>query len=74
LAHNPEDDIARPKKFTEEQCSLIIETALCLPDLLGEPHRRWSLPRLRDFLAREKIVDTEGRRPSLASCNSAPID
>ena len=50
--------IGRPKKFTEEQRSIIIETALCPPDLLGEPYRRWSLPKLRDFFVREKIVDS----------------
>jgi transposase len=56
-ALEPKYGIGRPKKFTEEQRSIIIETALCPPDLLGEPYRRWSLPKLRDFLVREKIVD-----------------
>jgi transposase len=48
----------RPAKFSEEQHSLIIETALCPPDLLGRPFRRWSLAKLRDFLAAEKIVES----------------
>lgn len=57
-ALEPKYGIGRPKKFTEEQQSLIIETALCPPDLLGEPYRRWSLPKLRDFVVREKIVES----------------
>ena len=57
-ALEPKYGIGRPQKFTEEQRSLIIETALCPPDLLGEPYRRWSLPKLRDFLVREKVVDS----------------
>ena len=56
-ALEPEYGIGRPKKFTEEQRSVIIETALCPPDVVGEPYRRWSLPKLRDFVVREKIVD-----------------
>jgi transposase len=48
----------RPKKFSEEQRSLIVETALCPPDLLGQPFTRWSLPKLRDFVIEEKIVDS----------------
>ncbi len=54
----PEYGIGRPKKFTEERRSFIIETALCPPDLLGKPHRRWSLPKLRDFVVRERTVDS----------------
>ena len=57
-ALEPKYGIGRPKKFSEEQRSLIIETALCPPDLLGEPYRRWSLPKLRDFLVREKVIDS----------------
>ena len=37
VALEPKYGIGRPKKFTEEQRSIIIETALCPPDLLGEP-------------------------------------
>ena len=48
----------RPKKFNEEQRSLIVETALCPPDLLGQPFTHWSLPKLRDFVIEEKIVDS----------------
>ena len=57
-ALEPKYGIGRPKKFTEEQRSLVIETALCPPDLLGEPYRRWSLPKLRDFVMGEGIVDS----------------
>lgn len=57
-ALEPKYGIGRPKKFTEEQRSVIIETALCPPDLLGESYKRWSLPKLRDFLIREKVVES----------------
>ena len=50
----------RPAKFNEEQRSLIIETALCPPDLLGQPFRRWSLAKLREFLMDEKIITSIG--------------
>jgi transposase len=50
----------RPAKFTEEQRSLIIETALCPPDLLGRPFRRWSLAKLREFITEEGIVESIG--------------
>lgn len=46
----------RPAKFLPEQRSLIVETALCPPDLLGQPFKRWSLAKLRDFLVTEKVV------------------
>ena len=46
----------RPRTFTEDQRGLVVETALCPPDLLGQPFRRWSLAKLRDFLVAEKIV------------------
>ena len=52
----PKYGIGRPPKFSEEQHSLIIETALCPPDLLGQPFRRRSLEKLRDFLRQERIV------------------
>lgn len=48
----------RPPKFSEEQISLLVEAALCPPDLLGWPFRRWSLSKLRDHLVREKIVSS----------------
>jgi len=48
----------RPKVFSEEQRSLIIETALCPPDLLGRPFRNWSLPKLREYLIDEGIVES----------------
>jgi transposase len=46
----------RPETFSEEQRSLIVEAALCPPDLLGWPFRRWSLAKLRDHVIRERIV------------------
>lgn len=48
----------RPTTFSDDQRSLIVETALCPPDLLGQPFRRWSLAKLRDFLVAEKIVES----------------
>jgi len=54
----PKYGIGRPAKFSEEQRSLIIETALCPPDLLGQPFTRWSLAKLRDFIIHEHIVDS----------------
>ena len=48
----------RPPKFSEEQRSLIIETALCPPGLMGQPFTRWSLPKLRDFIIEERIVES----------------
>jgi transposase len=48
----------RPRKFGDEQISLIVEAALCPPDLLGWPFRRWSLSKLRDHLVREEIVES----------------
>lgn len=48
----------RPRTFSEDQRGLIIETALCPPDLLGRPFRRWSLSKLRDFVIEEKIVES----------------
>jgi transposase len=47
----------RPVEFSDEQRSLIIETALCPPDLLGQPFRRWSLPKLRDYVLQKRLVD-----------------
>lgn len=52
----PRYGVGRPPKFREEQISLIVEAALCPPDLLGWPFRRWSLSKLRDHLLAEKIV------------------
>ena len=54
----PKYGVGRPPKFTEEQRSLIIETALCPPGLLGRPFTRWSLEKLREFLRKERIVDS----------------
>jgi transposase len=46
------------KKFSEEQKSLIIETALRPPDLLGRPVTRWSLEKLREFVVQQKMVSS----------------
>jgi len=54
----PKYGIGRPAKFSQEQRSLILETALCPPDLLGQPFTRWSLAKLRDFIIHERIVDS----------------
>lgn len=59
-ALSPKYGGGRPLKFTEEQRSLIIETALCPPDLLGQPFRRWSLAKLREFIMAERIVKSIG--------------
>jgi transposase len=48
----------RPPKFSADQRSLIIETALCPPDLLGRPFRRWSLQKLREYLIEERVVES----------------
>lgn len=48
----------RPATFLAEQRSLIVETALCPPDLLGQPFMRWSLAKLRDFIVAEKVVES----------------
>lgn len=54
----PKYGVGRPPKFSEEQRSLIIETALCPPGLLGQPFTRWSLEKLRDFLRQERILSS----------------
>jgi transposase len=54
----PKYGVGRPRAFSPEQQSLIVEAALCPPDLLGWPFRRWSLAKLRDHLQREKIVSS----------------
>jgi transposase len=48
----------RPPTFSAEQRSLIVEAALCPPDLLGLPFRRWSLAKLRDHVIDERIVES----------------
>lgn len=48
----------RTPTFSGEQRSLIVETALCPPDLLGQPFMRWSLAKLRDFVVAEKVVES----------------
>lgn len=57
-ALRPKYGVGRPAKFVAEQRSFIIETALCPPDLLGQPFTRWSLAKLRDFLIEERIVES----------------
>lgn len=52
----PKYGVGRPPEFSAEQHSLIVEAALCPPDLLGWPFRRWSLEKLRDHLVRERII------------------
>lgn len=55
-ALEPKERPGRPPKFTEEQISLIAETALCPPDLLGLPFTRWSLEKLRAYIVKDKLV------------------
>ncbi len=52
----PKERPGRPPKFSEEQISLIAETALCPPDLLGLPFTRWSLEKLRAYVIKDKLV------------------
>lgn len=54
----PKHGGGRPPTFTAEQRSLIVENALCPPDLLGRPFKRWSLEKLREFVVAEKIVES----------------
>ena len=55
-AIEPKPKSGRPEKFSEEQCAIIAETALCPPDLLGQPFKRWSLEKLREYIIKDKIV------------------
>lgn len=55
-ALEPKERPGRPPKFTEEQISLMVETALCPPDLLGLPFTRWSLEKLRAYILKDKLV------------------
>ena len=53
---DPKPRCGRPGEFREDLRALIAETALCPPKLLGQPFTRWSLAKLADYLAQEKIV------------------
>jgi transposase len=57
-ALEPKDRSGRPPKFREEQIGLIAETALCPPDLLGLPFKRWSLQKLRVYVIQDKRVSS----------------
>jgi transposase len=57
-ALKPKHAGGRPEKFSEEQKSLIVETALCPPDLLGRPFKRCSLAKLREYFVEEKVLDS----------------
>jgi transposase len=57
-ALEPKARPGRPPKFSEEQVSLIAETALCPPDLLGLPFKRWSLEKLRAYVIKDKLVSS----------------
>ena len=46
----------RPPEFGEEQKSIILEIALCPPNLLGRPFRRWSLEKLREYVVEKRVV------------------
>lgn len=55
-ALSPKPHSGRPEEFDEDMRALIAETALCPPQLLGQPFTRWSLAKLGDYLVQEKIV------------------
>jgi transposase len=57
-ALEPKPRSGRPAEFTEDDKALIADTAKCPPDLLGCPFKRWSLEKLREYLAAEKIVSS----------------
>lgn len=57
-ALEPKYGVGRPPKFSEDQQSLIVEVAMLPPDLIGQPFKRWSLPKLRDYVIAEKIVSS----------------
>ena len=57
-ALEPKPRSGRPTEFDEDDRALIAETAKCPPDLLGCPFKRWSLEKLREYLAKEKIVSS----------------
>ncbi len=46
----------RPRRVGDEARQRIVDVALARPGDLGEPGTRWSLPRLRRYLCRAKVV------------------
>ena len=46
----------REPVFTPEECSLIVEVASTPPKALGLPFSHWSLPKLRDYVMKQKVV------------------
>jgi len=46
----------RPPKFSQEECSLILEVASMPPKILGLPFTHWSLMKLRDHLIQRRVV------------------
>lgn len=55
-ALEPKPRSGRPAEFTEDDEALIAETAKCPPELMGSLFKRWSLEKLCQYLAAEKIV------------------
>lgn len=59
----------RPRVITGAMRTRIAEVATTRPQLLKEPYARWSLPKLRDYLIRTRVVpaiSTERLREILA--------
>ena len=52
----------RPATYTQEQVSVIIETALCKPEQLGQSFGSWTLDRLVIYLWEEKGIGIKRSR------------
>jgi transposase len=48
----------RKRSYNKEQAQEIVEIALTEPRALGQPHGRWSLHRLVDYLTDAGVVDS----------------
>ena len=52
----PKPRRARGRKLTEEEESMVVETATMPPQAFGRPFNQWSLRKLRDFLLQKKMI------------------
>lgn len=52
----------RPATYSQEQVSVIIQTALCKPESLGQPFGSWTLDRLVIYLREEKGIGIKRSR------------
>jgi transposase len=50
------DNGGRPAKFSQEECSMIVEIASTPPKAVGLPFTHWSLMKLRDQLIKWRVV------------------